>query len=190
MLHFILQSHVSRKIVKSTFSHVLFQISRWTTHQGLALELALKPTRMALFAKIFKNCDCRMECNALYDPPLALLHYNDRPTDVIYRLTRPLHWGTQHTIGADTSGRNGCVWGWGDRTISCRLWIEDWWRNGTARRWRKLWCCSHSHHYFCTTEIGRPNLDQFLIRLTKHILFEVGNFQSDGFQFTQKLREL
>ena len=35
-----------------------------------------------------------------------------------------------------------------------------------------LWCCSHSHHYFCTTKIGRPNLDQFLICLTKHIPFK------------------
>ena len=44
-----------------------------------------------------------------------------------------------------------------------------------------LWCSSYSHHYFCTIEIGKPNLGQFLIHLTKHILFEVGIFLSDRF---------
>jgi hypothetical protein len=53
-----------------------------------------------------------------------------------------------------------------------------------------LWCSSLGHHQFCTSKIGRPNPDQFLIPLTKSILLGIRTFLSDRFLFTQKLREL
>ena len=53
-----------------------------------------------------------------------------------------------------------------------------------------LWCSSLSHHHFCTAEIRRSNLDQFIIPLTKCFLLGIGTFLSDRFSFTQKLKEL
>ena len=35
-----------------------------------------------------------------------------------------------------STGRDGRIWVWGDQAVLCRRRIEDWWRNGTARRWQ------------------------------------------------------
>src|SRR5882762_11500047 len=53
-----------------------------------------------------------------------------------------------------------------------------------------LWCCSHSHHYFCIAKIGRAVLPAFLIPLVKMLYLVIRTTLQDRILMAQKLTEL